>query len=171
MKPMFAAAAILLAGISMAHAQDVKPAPIDTPHAPENLTVNPMATLDVTPKHANLLTGMYATKAVIEICNVTVDAGILKRMSEDQAGLETSLQMDAATSAKAYEQVKADVTKTKPDCADGSADRKNVDAVVDIYSAGPGGVAPAAAAAPTAATPVEAVPTPAAPVTAAPAAN
>lgn len=168
MKPMFAAAAILLAGMSMAYAQDVKPAPIDTPQAPENLTVNPMATLDVTPKRANLLTGLYATKAVIEICNVPVDAAILKRMSDDETGFASGLQMDAATAAKAYEQVKADVTKTKPDCAEGSPDRQSVDAVVSIYTAGPAGVAPAAAApAPAAATPapVEAAPAPAAPAT------
>lgn len=158
MKPILFAAAILVAGLSTAQAQDVKPAPIDTPTATENLTVNPMATLDVTPKRANLLTGMYATKAVIELCNVPVDAAILARMSQDQAGLETSMQMDAATATKAYEQVKADVTKTKPDCADGSVDRKGVDAVVGIYTAGPADAAPAAAA-------------PAAPAAAAPAAN
>lgn len=166
MKPFFVATAILLAGMSMAQAQDVKPAPIDTPPATENLTVDPMATLDVTPKRANLLTGMYATKAVIELCNVPVDAAILTRMSDDQASLETSMQMDAATATKAYEQVKADVTKTKPDCNEGSVDRQGVDAVVGIYTAGPASAAPAAAAP---ATPAAAAP--ATPAAAAPAAN
>lgn len=161
MKPIFLATAILLAGVSMAQAQDVKPAPIDTPHAPENLTINPMATLDVTPKRANLLTGLYATKAVIEICNVPVDAAILQRMSDDEAGFASNLQMDAATAAKAYEQVKSDVSKTKPDCAEGSADRQSVDAVVSIYTAGPsGGAAPAAA--PAAPAPAATAPAPAA---------
>lgn len=145
----------LAAGLGAVTAQEVAPAAPATPTTPAagDITINPAAPIDATPKQANLLTGMYATKAVIEICAVTLEDGVTNGMAIDQKRLETSLGMDEATAGRAYAQVKADVEKTSPDCADGSPDRIGVDAVTNIYKA-------SAAAAPssTPITPVPAVP-------------
>ena len=152
-----AALAFIALSLGAATAQEALPAQPTTPE----VVVDPAATIDATPKQANLLTGLYATKAVIEICAVTVPADILTGISTDQQRLETGLGMDPATAEKAYVQVKADVEKTTPDCAEGSPDRASVDAVVAIYTeqAAKAAAAPAAPATP-------AVPaTPAAPAT------
>lgn len=141
--------AFLALGLGAATAQDTLPA---QPAAPE-IVVDPTATIDTMPKNANLLTGLYATRAVIELCTVAVEDNILAGITADQHRLETGLGMDPATAEKAYVQVKADVEKTTPECAEGSPDRISVDAVVAIYAAqaaaSPGGAAaPAAPAAP-----------------------
>lgn len=145
----FVAATLLLAaGLGTAAAQDALPA---QPTAPE-IVIDPAAPISATPKQANLLTGLYATRAVIELCAVTVDAAVLAGMDADQARLQTGLGMDEATATRAYAQVKADVEKTSPDCADGSPDRSSVDAVTAIYAAQAAGTPtppPAAAPAPT----------------------
>lgn len=145
----------LAAGLAAVSAQEIAPAAPASPAAPaaSDITINPAAPIDATPKQANLLTGMYATKAVIEICAVTLEAGVTNGMAVDQKRLETSLGMDAPTAEKAYAQVKADVEKTTPDCADGSPDRIGVDAVTNIYKA-----SASAPAATTQITPVPAVP-------------
>jgi hypothetical protein len=154
------ALAFLAASSPLALAQEAAPAP-----APANVVVDPAAPIDATPKQANLLTGMYATKAVIEICAISFETGVVNGMNADQKRLETSLGMDAPTAEKAYAGVKADVEKTSPDCADGSADRLGVEAVADIYksSATAAGQtnAPAAPVAPPAAEAPPAAATPA----------
>lgn len=134
-----AALVFLAAGLGAATAQEAAPAAAP---APSQVVVDPAAPIDATPKQANLLTGMYATKAVIEICAISLADGVVKGMEIDQKRLETSLAMDAPTAEKAYAVVKADVEKTEPDCADGSADRAGVEAVTSIYQAS----APAAGA-------------------------
>lgn len=154
-----AALAFIVLGFGAATAQDALPA---QPAMPE-IVVDPAAPVNLNSKQANMLTGLYATRAVIEICAVTVEADILAGITIDQQRLETGLGMDPATAAKAYTQVKADVEKTTPDCAEGSPDRASVDAVTAIYAAQ--AAAPAAAAAPVAPA-VPAVPAePVAPVT------
>ena len=142
----------LAAGLSVAVAQEVAPVP-----ATSNVVVDPAAAIDATPKQANLLTGMYATKAVIEICAISFEEGVINGMNADQKRLETSLAMDAPTAEKAYAEVKADVEKTAPDCAEGSPDRVGVEAVANIYksSAPAAGQTTAPAAAATPATPVQ----------------
>jgi hypothetical protein len=142
----------LAAGLSVALAQEVAPAP-----ATSNVVVDPAAAIDATPKQANLLTGMYATKAVIEICAISFEEGVINGMNADQKRLETSLAMDAPTAEKAYAEVKADVEKTAPDCAEGSPDRVGVEAVANIYksSAPAAGQTTAPAAAATPATPAQ----------------
>lgn len=129
-RPMLAIA-FLAASLGAATAQEAAP----TPAAPADVVVDPTAPIDVTSKQTNLLTGMYATKAVIEICNITFEEGVTKGMDADQKRLETSLAMDAPTAEKAYAVVKSDVEKTEPDCAEGSSDRLGVDAVANIYKA------------------------------------
>lgn len=126
--------------------------------APE-IVIDPAASLNTTPKQANMLTGFYATQAVIELCSVSIEPNIAEGMAADRARLETALSMDATAAAAAYAQVKADVEKTQPDCAEGSADRAGVDAVTAIYAALPPPDAPPAPAAPQPGT----VATPAAP--------
>lgn len=111
--------------------------------APE-IVIDPAASLNTTPKQANMLTGFYATQAVIELCSVSIEPNIAEGMAADRARLETALSMDATAAAAAYAQVKADVEKTQPDCAEGSADRAGVDAVTAIYAALPPPDAPAA---------------------------
>ncbi|MBE0577961.1 hypothetical protein [Devosia sp.] len=129
--------------------------------APE-IVIDPAASLNTTPKQANMLTGFYATQAVIELCAVSIEPNIAEGMAADRARLETALSMDATAAAAAYAQVKADVEKTQPDCAEGSTDRAGVDAVTAIYAALPPPDAPAAPAAPQPGT-VTAPATPAAP--------
>ncbi len=142
----------LAAGLSVALAQEVAPAP-----ATSNVVVDPAAAIDATPKQANLLTGMYATKAVMEICAISFEEGVINGMNADQKRLETSLAMDAPTAEKAYAEVKADVEKTAPDCAEGSPDRVGVEAVANIYksSAPAAGQTTAPAEAATPATPAQ----------------
>lgn len=127
------------AALNIAVAQETPSVP-----APSDVVVNPAAPINATPKQANLLTGMYATKAVIEICAISLEDGVLNGMDVDQKRLETSLAMDAPTAEKAYAQVKADVEKTTPDCAEGSADRLGVEAVADIYKSSTTTSSPAA---------------------------
>jgi hypothetical protein len=147
--------AVLALTSGAAIAQEAAPAA-----APE-IVVDPAAAIDTTPKQANMLTGFYATQAVIELCSVAIEPNIAEGMAADRARLETALSMDAPTAAAAYAQVKADVEKTTPDCADGSPDRSGVDAVTAIYAALPPPAAPAAPEAGTAAAP--AAPAPEAP--------
>jgi len=132
--------------LGAAAAQEAAPAA-----APE-IVIDPAASIDTTPKQANMLTGFYATQAVIELCSVTIEPNIAEGMAADRARLETALSMDAAAAASAYAQVKADVEKTQPDCAEGSTDRAGVEAVTAIYAALPPPAAPAEPAAPAAGT-------------------
>src|SRR5690606_1199979 len=127
----FAAFAILALTLGATTAQEAAPA-----EAPE-IVVDPAASLNTSPKQANMLTGFYATMAVIDICAIVVEPDITAGMDADRQRLETALGMDPATAAAAYEQVRADVEKTTPDCAEGSSDRLGVDAVTAIYAALP----------------------------------
>lgn len=160
----FAALTLLLVGTASLAAQEAAPAPAPAAAPPAaNVVVDPMAPIDNTPKNANLLTGLYATKAVIELCSVTVDPAVLTRITNDQKRFEAGMGMDGATGEKAYAQVKADVEKTTPDCAEGSPDRKSVEAVVSIYAT-QGAAAAAPATAPAGSTPAApAAPAPAEP--------
>lgn len=144
-RPLAALAALaLMLGASVA--QEAAPAA-----APE-IVVDPAASLNTTPKQANMLTGFYATLAVIEICAVSIEPDIAAGMDADRKRLETALGMDPAMAASAFAQVKADVEKTAPDCTEGSADRQGVDAVTAIYANLPSPPAAPAPAAPTAGT-------------------
>lgn len=132
MNRSIAVLAILALGLSPVMAQDAPAVP--TTPAPADVVVAPAAPIPVTPKQTNLLTGFYATLAVIEICDVPVDEAVKAGMAGDQKRLEASVNLDAPSAAKAYATVKADVIKTNPDCAEGSTDRASVDAVTAIYA-------------------------------------
>ena len=126
-----AAFATLALTLGASVAQEVAPAA-----APE-IVVDPAASLNTTPKQANMLTGFYATLAVIDICAITIAPDVTTGMTADKARLEKALGMDPAMAATAYAQVRADVEKTSPDCAEGSPDRLGVDAVTAIYTSLP----------------------------------
>ncbi|MHA6730165.1 hypothetical protein [Devosia sp. A369] len=156
-----AALTILALSLGPVLAQPVAPA---APAATPDVVIDPAAKLNTSPKQANMLTGFYATQAVIELCAIALEPNIVTGMAVDRSRLETALGLDVASAGAAYAQVKADVEKTTPDCTDGSPDRLGVDAVTAIYAALP---PPAAAPVPAAAVPVEpaAIPVPeAAPV-------
>lgn len=141
-RPLAALAAFAVLS-SAAFAQDAAPAAAP---APADIVVDPAAQVGATPKQADMLTGFYATQAVIEICSVSIEPDVAQGMEADRLRLENSLNMDAPTAETAYAKVKADVEKTTPDCAEGSPDRIGVDAVTAIYKAQPAQPAPATAA-------------------------
>ena len=158
-----AALAVFAVLTGAAVAQEAAPA---VPAATD-IVVDPAAQFNTSPKQANMLTGFYATQAVIELCSLTVEPAVAEGMAADRARLETALSLDIPSAEKAYTQVKADVEKTTPDCADGSTDRISVDAVTAIYKAQAAAVGPAAATPVEAATPTTPAETasPAAPAT------
>jgi hypothetical protein len=55
-------------------------------------------------------------------------------MGNDRSRFEAGVGLDAASATQAYDKIKANVESTKPDCAEGSTDRKNVEAVLAIYA-------------------------------------
>lgn len=124
-----AAIVMTLASLSAPLAQEAAPAAAPAPV----IEIDPSATIDSSPKQLNLLTGLYATQAIIEICAVTVPADVVTRMDRQRLAYEGALGMDASTGTRAYESTKAEVQKTSPDCAEGSPDRQGVDAVLAIY--------------------------------------
>jgi hypothetical protein len=93
--------ALLLVALALpaAQAQEAAPKPA--------ITVDPLASITAMPKQGTLLTGLYATRATIEICAVP-------------------LGEPGATAMNAHQR--------QLDCAEGSDDRKQADAVIDIYS-------------------------------------
>ena len=143
---------VLALGLSSALAQETAPAapaPLATP-APADVVINPAAPISATSKQNDLMTGFFATMAVIEICAIEVPQPIKDGMAGDQSRLEASVGLDANTAAIAYSKVKTAVQKTNPDCTPGSADLASVEAVTKIYgeaAASKAAAAPAADAA------------------------
>lgn len=125
--PRFSLAVLMLAAtLAGAQAQDT---------APETkITVDPRAIVDAMPKQGQLLTGLYATQATIELCNITVAEPGVTAMNAHRRQLESDFHLEGETAVKAYETVKADVEKAGVDCAEGSPDRQQTEAVIAIYS-------------------------------------
>lgn len=125
--PRFALALSVLAlTIAAPLAQDATPAP--------DITVDPHAIVDAMPKQGQLLTGLYATQATIELCNIAVTEPGVTAMAAHRRQLESEFHLEGESATKAYETVKADVEKTGVDCAEGSLDRQQTDAVIAVYS-------------------------------------
>jgi len=138
MRPVLPALIIVCLGTMPGLAQDLTTQDLTTDAAGAanaTLTIDPGAIIDKMPQSANVLTGLYATLATLELCGVSVPDPVDAAMSAHRQQMETSLAMDAATGAKAYETVRADVEKTGIDCAEGSAERQQADAVVALYAA------------------------------------
>lgn len=114
--------AVFLAGLATATAQ--------TPQ----ITVDPKATVNVPPRTVSLLTGLYATLATVEICEIEVMEPAATGMAAHRRDLESQLSLDEPAAEKAYDAVHADVEKSGLDCAAGSADREQADAIIAIYS-------------------------------------
>jgi hypothetical protein len=125
-----AAFAMVLAVATPGFAQE---ATTTTP-APTDIEVNAAATINAVPKQANMLTGIYATQAVIDICAITVPETVATRMGNDRSRFEAAIGLDATGATEAYQKIKDNVASTKPDCAAGSPDRANVDAVLTLYA-------------------------------------
>ncbi|MET3899456.1 hypothetical protein ABIB57_003411 [Devosia sp. UYZn731] len=125
-----AIAAFVLATAGAGFAQEAS----TTTPAPTDIQIEPGATINVMSKQANMLTGIYATQAVIDICAITVPEPVATKMGNDRKRFETGVGLDATGATEAYDKIKTSVTATKPDCAEGSADRKNVEAVLALYA-------------------------------------
>ncbi|MBS3849619.1 hypothetical protein PSC71_06320 [Devosia sp. J2-20] len=142
---------VLALGLQPAIAQDAAPAvpeaaaPTTSDAAPaaQTIVVDPAATFPNASKQTNLLTGFYATLAVIEICALPIPDDIKSGMAGDRTRLEASVGLDAVKAGEAYAKVLAEVQSTDPDCAEGSADRASVDAVTAIYAQASAAAAPA----------------------------
>ncbi len=141
------AAALLIAlAATTSFAQEATTPPADT-----QVTVDPSANVRALPKAVDVLTGLYATLATVEICEITLEPAIATAIDADRASMEAAAAFDQPTGEKAYQAVLADVRKTNPDCADGSPDRIGVDAVTAVYASRmaaapqPAGTAPEAA--------------------------
>lgn len=129
--PRFALAALLIAAsLAPVSAQDQAPA------ATSQITVDPAASVAQMPKSAQMLTGLYATLATLELCTVDIPEPARTGMNAHRRQMEASLSMDEATGTKAYEVVRADVEKAGVDCAETSTDRQQADAVIAIYNGG-----------------------------------
>ena len=124
---------VLALGLNSALAQDAAPAPLTTP-PPADVVINPAAPISTASKQSDLMTGFFATMAVIDICAIDVPQAIMDGMSGDQKRLEASVGLDANTAALAYSKVKSAVQETNPDCTPGSADLASVEAVTKIYA-------------------------------------
>jgi hypothetical protein len=125
-----AALLLALAATTATFAQEATTtAPADT-----QVTVDPNANVRALPKAVDVLTGLYATLATVEICEITLDPAIASAIDADRASMEAAAAFDQPTGEKAYQAVLADVRKTNPDCADGSPDRLGVDAVTAVYA-------------------------------------
>ena len=126
----FAVLAVLLATTATGFAQE---ASTTTPPATD-IQVNPSAVVNAMPKQADMLTGIYATQAVIDLCTITVPETAATRMGSDRKRFEALVGLDADGAVEAYKKIKDSVAATTPDCAEGSADRKNVEAVLSLYA-------------------------------------
>jgi len=124
--------AVLLATTTMGFAQEAS----TTTPAATDIQINPSANVNVMPKQADMLTGIYATQAVIDICAITVPEPVAAKMGSDRSRFEALIGLDAAGAVEAYKKIKDSVAATTPDCAEGSADRKNVEAVLTLYAGG-----------------------------------
>ena len=129
--PRFAPALCVLAlTIAAPLAQEAAPAPA----TPPKITVDPSAVVDAKPKQGQLLTGLYATQATIELCNITVAEPGVTAMNAHRRQLESEFHLEGETAQKAYDTVKADVEKAGIDCTEGSPDRQQTEAVIAVYS-------------------------------------
>jgi len=140
--PLALAVLLAVVGTTAAFAQAAIPAVPTAPAAPAatapavapEISINPAAGLATSTDPTQLLTGLYATKAVIELCAIEVPAATATAMTADQIRYERKMGWDPATALQAYGGIKTSVESTSPDCAEGSADRQGVDAVLAVYA-------------------------------------
>ncbi|GLQ53393.1 hypothetical protein [Devosia nitrariae] len=112
---------------------------LDAPTSGEGVTVEgtPVPTLTVPPDPRDLLTGLYATKGLAEICGIAIDAKIQEAMSADEAKYVANLGITAEAAGQAYDEIKSTLEAREPDCGEGSGDVAGVTEVLDLYAAEP----------------------------------
>lgn len=132
--PLALAVLLAVVGTTAAFAQAAIPAAPAAPVAAPEISINPAAGLAAATDPTQLLTGLYATKAVIELCAIEIPAATQTAMTADQIRFERKMGWDPATALQAYGGIKTSVESTKPDCTEGSADRQGVDAVLSVYA-------------------------------------
>lgn len=112
---------------------------LDAPASGEGVTLEgtPVPALTVPPDPRDLLTGLYATKGLAEICSIAIDAKTQEAMSADEAQYVANLGITAEAASQAYDEIKATLEAREPDCSDGSGDVAGVTEVLDLYAAEP----------------------------------
>lgn len=112
---------------------------LDAPTSGEAVTLEgtPVPALTVPPDPRDLLTGLYATKGLAEICSIAIDAKTQEAMSADEAQYVANLGITAEAASQAYNEIKATLEARGPDCSDGSGDVAGVTEVLDLYAAEP----------------------------------
>lgn len=112
---------------------------LDAPTGGEGVTLEgtPVPALTVPPDPRDLLTGLYATKGLAEICGIAIDAKTEEAMTADEAQYVANLGITPEAADNAYEEIKSTLEARGPDCSDGSADVAGVTEVLDLYAAEP----------------------------------
>ncbi|SFV38870.1 hypothetical protein SAMN05216456_3661 [Devosia crocina] len=131
MPRLLSALAFLALSLNAAVAQDQAP---QEPAPGQSVTIDPLAKVNSSNRQSELLTGLYATQATIELCGIDVIEPGVTAMAAHRRQLQGELRMDEATGESAYAAIKADVEKAGVDCAEGSTDRTQANAVIAIYS-------------------------------------
>jgi len=158
-------------------AQEAAPAPAPQPAPaqaapPAGQAVAPdEATAFALPPNANdLLTGLYATRAVAELCSITIDPATVEAMASDEARFIEQLGITQEVADNAFTEIRTAIEDRAPDCDPGSTDVAGVEEVLAAYAAQPEQGAAAAAQpdgtttpAATTQAPAEAAPAPAEP--------
>jgi hypothetical protein len=155
-----ALAAVVLVQFSLgAIAQEVEMPPMAAGEPPSADSDNqapiagtPMVGTAMPANPNDLLTGLYATRALAEICEITIEPAVLAAMEADQTAFAERLNVSAASAEGTYQEIRGAIESTSPDCAPGSADVAGVNDVIAVYTEA------AAAAAPTTTTTTPAAP-------------
>ena len=119
-------------------------APSANSNNPAPLPGEPVISINMPASPSDLLTGLLATRALIEICELPLDIAIGNAMDADQADFVARLQLAPDAADATYEQIRTATEARTPDCAEGSPDRQGVEAVLSAYR----DILPATAAAP-----------------------
>jgi len=110
---------------------------LDLPSANSNnqaaLPGEPVISLNMPANPSDLLTGLLATRALIELCDVPLDINIASAMDTDQAAFAQRMEITPEAVNASYEQIRTATETRGPDCAEGSADRQGIEAVVSVY--------------------------------------
>lgn len=131
-------------------AQEAAPAPaepaVPAPAAPAEgapapataAPVDPATTaFALPPSPDDLLTGLYATRAVAELCNITIDPVTVEAMAADEAAFIEQLGITREVADNAFAEIRTAVEGQAPDCTPGSADVAGVEEVLAVYAAEP----------------------------------
>lgn len=101
---------------------------------PAPLPGEPVVSLNMPANPRDLLTGLYATKALIEVCEVSLTAEVSGAMEADEMRFLSQLGLDPQSAQASYGEILAATQTRNPDCAEGSADRAAVSEVVTVYT-------------------------------------